>query len=150
MQKNNINDFDDNSPLGGILFILHKNQHKYLNDALSKYDLNIIQALFVLRINKYEGLSQKDLAETFYLTKGSVAKSLKVLEEKNLVKREKLDGDKRKYSLKLTEEGEKLIPIIQKVNQDWEEKMRLYELNNDFMETLKDLTSKAIKLNQDD
>lgn len=150
MQKNNINDFDDNSPLGGILFILHKNQHKYLNDALAKYDLNIIQALFILRINKYEGLSQKDLAETFYLTKGSVAKSLKVLEEKNLVKREKLDGDKRKYSLKLTEEGEKLIPVIQKVNRDWEEKMRLYELNNDFMETLKDLTSKAINLNQDD
>ena len=150
MQKNNINDFDDNSPLGGILFILHKNQHKYLNDSLAKHDLNIIQALFILRINKYEGLSQKDLAETFYLTKGSVAKSLKVLEEKNLVKREKLDGDKRKYSLKLTEEGEKLIPIIQKVNRDWEEKMRLYELNNDFMETLKDLTSKAIKLNQDD
>ena len=148
MQKNNINDFDDNSPLGGILFILHKNQHKYLNDALSKYDLNIIQALFILRINKYEGLSQKDLAETFYLTKGSVAKSLKVLEEKNLVKREKLDGDKRKYSLKLTGEGEKMIPIIQKVNKDWEEKMRLYELNNDFMETLKDLTSKAINLNQ--
>ena len=150
MQKNNINDFDDNSPLGGILFILHKNQHKYLNDALAKYGLNIIQALFILRINKYEGLSQKDLAETFYLTKGSVAKSLKVLEEKNLVKREKLDGDKRKYSLKLTEEGEKMIPVIQKVNRDWEEKMRLYELNNDFMETLKDLTSKAIKLNQDD
>ena len=150
MQKNNINDFDDNSPLGGILFILHKNQHKYLNDALAKHGLNIIQALFILRINKYEGLSQKDLAETFYLTKGSVAKSFKVLEEKNLVKREKLDGDKRKYSLKLTEEGEKLIPVIQKVNRDWEEKMRLYELNNDFMETLKDLTSKAIKLNQDD
>lgn len=150
MQKNNINDFDDNSPLGGILFILHKNQHKYLNDALAKHGLNIIQALFILRINKYEGLSQKDLAETFYLTKGSVAKSLKVLEEKNLVKREKLDGDKRKYSLKLTEEGEKLIPVIQKVNRDWEEKMRLYELNNDFMETLKDLTSKAIKLNRDD
>lgn len=150
MQKNNINDFDDNSPLGGILFILHKNQHKYLNDALAKHGLNIIQALFILRINKYEGLSQKDLAETFYLTKGSVAKSLKVLEEKNLIKREKLDGDKRKYSLKLTEEGEKMIPVIQKVNRDWEEKMRLYELNNDFMETLKDLTSKAIKLNQDD
>ena len=93
MQKNNINDFDDNSPLGGILFILHKNQHKYLNDALAKHGLNIIQALFILRINKYEGLSQKDLAETFYLTKGSVAKSLKVLEEKNLVKREKLDGE---------------------------------------------------------
>ena len=134
MQKNNINDFDDNSPLGGILFILHKNQHKYLNDALAKYDFP----------------SSAFSAETVYLTKGSVAKSLKVLEEKNLVKREKLDGDKRKYSLKLTEEGEKLIPIIQKVNRNWEEKMRLYELNNDFMETLKDLTSKAIKLNQDD
>jgi hypothetical protein len=63
-----------------------------------------------------------------------------------------LDGYKTdKYEdWSLTEEGEKLIPIIQKVNRDWEEKMRLYELNNDFMETLKDLTSKAIKLNQDD
>lgn len=150
MQKNNINDFDDDSPLGGILFILHKNQHKYLNDALSKHDLNIIQALFILRINKYEGLSQKDLVETFYLTKGAVAKSLKVLEERKLVEREKLDGDKRKYSLKLTEEGEKLIPIIQKINRDWEDKMRLYELDKGFMETLKDLTSKAIKLNQID
>ena len=150
MHKNNINDFDDDSPLGGILFILHKNQHKYLNDALSKHDLNIIQALFILRINKYEGLSQKDLVETFYLTKGAVAKSLKVLEERKLVEREKLDGDKRKYSLKLTEEGEKLIPIIQKINRDWEDKMRLYELDKGFMETLKDLTSKAIKLNQID
>ena len=41
-----------------------------------------------------------------------------------------------------------MIPIIQEINNDWESKMGLNELDKEFMETLKDLTSKAIELNQ--
>lgn len=146
---NDKNEFDNTSPLGALLFIFHKNQHNYISDSLEQYDLNINQALFLLRMYySEEYLCQEDLADTFYLTKGAVAKSIKKLEENGFVLRERLDNDKRKYILILSSKGENMIPIIQEINNDWESKMGLNELDKEFMETLKDLTSKAIELNQ--
>jgi len=149
MKYKDKNYFDDDVTLGALLFIFHKNQHKYLNECLANYGLNIMQALFLLRIHYSDDfLSQKDLAEIFYLTKGSVAKSLRKLEDKNLILRERLNDDRRQYHLKLTEEGQKLIPKIKNINKTWEEHMELDKLDSSFMEILKDLTSKSIQLNE--
>ncbi len=141
--------FVDNSPLGAILFIFHKNQHKYVNNSLKKYDLTINQALFLLKMYySEEYLCQEDLVDAFYLTKGAVAKSIKNLEEKEFIIREHLEEDKRKYSLLLSSKGEEMIPIIQRINENWENKIGLNKLDKEFMEIFKDLTSKAIELNR--
>ena len=139
--------FYDPNRLGDILYIFHKNHKKYLNDELSKYDLNLVQVLCIFRINKEEGLSQKDLSDGFYLTKGAITKAITKLENNGIISREKSEVDKRQYALKLTEKGKKLVPILEDLNADWEFKMGFNELDSEFIETFKDLAFRAVILN---
>ncbi|MBR3141217.1 MAG: MarR family transcriptional regulator [Methanobrevibacter sp.] len=139
--------FYDSNRLGDILFIFHKNHKRYLNDELSKYGLNLIQALCILMIYEIDGLNQKDLSDGLYLSKGAITKAINKLESDSWVLREKSIEDKRYYVLKLTEKGENFIPILNEINQKWEFQMGLNDLNPEFMRTFKELTSKSIDLN---
>ena len=139
--------FYDSNRLGDILFIFHKNHKRYLNDELSKYGLNLIQALCILMIYEIDGLNQKDLSDGLYLSKGAITKAINKLESDGWVLREKSIEDKRYYVLKLTEKGENFIPVLNEINQKWESQMGLNDLNPEFIETFKELTSKSIDLN---
>ena len=62
---------------GEILYVLHKNNRKYLNDSLSQYDLNLLQAMCILTIDQKNDINQKELTEILYLTKSGIAKAIK-------------------------------------------------------------------------
>lgn len=139
--------FYDSNRLGDILFIFHKNHRKYLNDALLKYDLSLIQALCIVMIHESDELNQKDLSDGLYLTKGAITKAVKKLESNGWVLRERSKNDKRRYILKLTRKAENLIPTLYEINNDWEEKMGLKDIDSQFMDTFNELTLKSIDLN---
>ena len=139
--------FYDSNRLGDILFIFHKNHKKYLNDELAKYGLSLIQALCIVMIYESDELNQKDLADGLYLTKGAITKAVKKLETDGWVVRERLPRDKRHFVLKLTDKAEKFIPVLIEINNDWESRMGLDELPDDFMVTFNKLTLKSIDLN---
>ena len=139
--------FYDSNRLGDILFIFHKNHRKYLNDALLKYDLSLIQALCILMIHESDELNQKDLSDGLYLTKGAITKAIKKLEGNGWILRERSSGDRRRYILKLTKKGEDFIPKLYEINDEWEDKMGLKNLDSQFMETFNGLTLKSIDLN---
>ena len=139
--------FYESNRLGDILFIFHKNHKKYLNDEHLKYDFSLIQALCILMIHEGHELNQNDLVQGLYLTKGAITKAVKKLENCGWITREKSSKDRRHYLLKLTEKGEKFIPVLYEINSEWETKMGLSELNPEFMEIFNELTLKAIDLN---
>lgn len=139
--------FYDSNRLGDILFIFHKNHKKYLNDELSRYGLSLIQALCIVMIHESDELNQKDLSDGLYLTKGAITKAVTKLEKDNWISRERYNSDKRHYVLRLTEKGEKFIPKLYEINDKWETKMGLKELNPEFMETFNELTLRSIDLN---
>ena len=64
--------------------------------------------------------SQDDLVNLYGESKANVAKSLKKLEKQNLIKREINPDNRRKYMLKTTSDGDKLVPKIRKISKDWE------------------------------
>lgn len=132
---------------GEILYILHKNNRKYLNDALAEYDLNLLQAMCILTIHQKNDTTQKELTEILYLTKSGITKAINKLQNEGFVIKEKSSKDNRKYVLKLTEKGEEIIPHLIAVNDEWEEKIGLTELDDEFIENLKDMTYKSIELN---
>lgn len=140
--------FYDCNRLGDILFIFHKNHKTYLNNELDKYDLNLIQALCLERIFLNENINQKDLANDLYLTKGAITKSIKKLEYNGYILREKSSVDSRFNILKLTQKGFDIIPIIEKINFDWETKMGFDDLTSEFFMTFQELSSKSAKLNK--
>lgn len=139
--------FYDANRLGDILFIFHKNHKKYFNDELSKYGLNLIQALCILMIFENEELNQKALSDGLYLTKGAITKAVTKLEREKWISREKSQKDKRNHVLKLTEKGKDFLPVLSEINRKWGAQMGLEELDPEFMNTFKELTLKSIDLN---
>lgn len=132
---------------GEILYILHKNNRKYLNDALAEYDLNLLQAMCILTICQKNDTTQKELTEILYLTKSGITKAINKLQNEGFIIKEKSSKDNRKYVLKLTEKGKEIIPHLIAINDEWEEKIGLTELDDEFIENLKDMTYKSIELN---
>lgn len=132
---------------GEILYILHKNNRKYLNDALAEYGLNLLQAMCILTISRKNDITQKELTEILYLTKSGITKAINKLQDEGFVFKEKSEKDNRKYVLKLTEKGEEIIPILYAINDEWEKKIGLTELDDEFKETLKEITYRSTELN---
>lgn len=141
-------DFYDPDCLGTMLYIFHKNHKKYLDYELSKFDLNLVQALCILKIYDDEGLSQKDLSEGFSLTKGAITKAVIKLENRGILTREKHIDDKRQHVLKLTENGKELVPILNEIGNDWKNQIGVNDLSPEFLETFKGLVLKSISLNE--
>ena len=146
MKKTN-DGFYDYNRLGDLLFIFHKNHKTYFNNALAKYDLNLIQVLCIARIYNEENLNQKDLSDSLYITKGAITKAIRKLESNGIIIREQSTEDKRHNILKLSQKGKDLIPILEDINNEWEEKMGLDKLDDEFFKTFIDLAFKSAELN---
>ena len=146
MKKTN-DGFYDYNRLGDLLFIFHKNHKTYFNNDLAKYDLNLIQVLCIARIYNEENLNQKDLSDSLYITKGAITKAIRKLESNGIIIRQQSSEDKRHNILKLSQKGKDLIPILEEINNGWEEKMGLDKLDDDFFKTFIDLAFKSAELN---
>lgn len=132
---------------GEILYILHKNNRKYLNDALSKHDLDLLQAMCILILDEKSDLSQQDLTDILFLTKSRITKAVKKLEDMGYVERTESKTDARQHVLNLTDKGKKIIPTLHDINNEWESKMGLPELDDSFIKILHNLAYKSIDLN---
>ena len=139
--------FYDYNRLGDLLFIFHKNHKTYFNNALAEYDLNLIQVLCIARIYNEDNLNQKDLSDSLYITKGAITKAIKKLESNGIIIREQSPTDKRQNILKLSKKGKDLIPILEEINNGWEEKMGLDKLDDEFFKTFIALAFKSAELN---
>ena len=146
--KKNDDGFYDYNRLGDLLFIFHKNHKIYFNNALAEYDLNLIQVLCILRIYNEENLNQKDLSDSLYITKGAITKAIKKLESNGIIIREQSMTDKRHNILRLSEKGKELIPVLEEINSEWEEKMGLDNLDDEFFKTFIELAFKSVELNE--
>ena len=138
----------DSKHFADILYVFHKNHKDYLNFEFARYNLSLIQLMCIFKVYQNEGVNQKDLATDLSLTKGAITKAVTKLESNGYITRGKLPEDKRHYSLKLTEKGEELIPVMRDINEKWENELGLNELDPVFLETLKKLTLKSIEMNK--
>ena len=148
MTAENNDGFYDYNRLGDLLFIFHKNHKTYFNNALAEYDLNLIQVLCIARIYNEENLNQKDLSDSLYITKGAITKAIKKLESNGIIIREQSRTDKRHNILRLSEKGKELIPVLEEINSEWEEKMGLDNLDDEFFKTFIELAFKSVELNE--
>src|SRR5215207_5439498 len=67
--------------------------------------LSIPQFDLLSTLTEREGLSQQELAERLYVTKGNVSGLLDRMVEAGLVERRSIPGDRRSNALHLTERG---------------------------------------------
>jgi len=87
---------------------LHRRVSMAVAAELKEIGLSIPQFDLVSTLTEREGLTQQELAERLYVTKGNVSGLVDRLVEAGLVERRPIPDDKRSYALHLTERGREL------------------------------------------
>jgi len=76
-------------------------------DQLRVLDLSVPQCDVLTTLTEAEGISQQELAQRLYVTKGNISGLLDRLERAELVERRSTAGDRRQYAIYLTAAGRK-------------------------------------------
>jgi len=87
---------------------LHRRALNTVASELKAIGLSIPQFDLLSTLTEREGLSQQELAERLYVTKGNVSGLLDRMVEADLVERRSIPGDRRSNALYLTKKGRDL------------------------------------------
>lgn len=140
--------FDDMS-LILLMYNISQNGIKFARSK-SKELTNIRECYYLLKIYYSEiELSQEDLCDIFCQSKGTVAKTLRKLEDKGYIERIINKDNRRKYILKLTKKGEELIPVLKREADYWHNSVGLAKISDEYMAVIRDVARKSYNLVND-
>lgn len=140
-----------NIPLKGLLSIIVRNHFIFMNRELKHLNLTEGQVPYLVALSKNEQLTQDDLANMFYIDKGTIARTIQKLEGKELVQRLHDPVNRRRYRLSLTEKGEEIVPEILHAEKKWENilfKDFSDEESSLLVENVATLAKNSLKLNK--
>ena len=106
-------------------YLLMANQallHKKLLTGLKNTDLSLGQPKILDYLKEHNGSSQKDIAKGCHIEAGSLTSVLGRMEEKGMIERKMLNGNRRSLYVFLTEKGERLQEVVEKEFASLEEK----------------------------
>jgi DNA-binding MarR family transcriptional regulator len=135
-------------PLGLFISIIHRTHMVHLNHEMK--DLNITSAQFpyLMVLSNKEGQTQEDLASYCSIDKGTVARSIKKLEDQELIIRKTDPKNRRRYLLFLTEKGRNIVPQVHEIDAEWENfifKDYSEEEKKQIADLLQNLAKKSLK-----
>ncbi|MBE6505694.1 MAG: winged helix-turn-helix transcriptional regulator [Methanobrevibacter millerae] len=119
--------------------------NNYLKEKLDDVSITHGELTYIYNIKYYPLISQRELAETLFVSEANVAKMIKKLVQKGLVKREKDKNNKSRNILSLTEKGEEIFVKINVLTCAWERDITKKLSNEDFF----DLKQKLYLLTQE-
>lgn len=140
--------FDDMS-LILLMYNISQNGIKFARSK-SKELTNLRDNYYLLKIYYSEiELSQEDLCDIFCQSKGTVAKTLRKLEDKGYIERIINKDNRRKYILKLTKKGEEVIPVLKREVDYWHNSVGLAKISDESMAVIRDVARKSYNLVND-
>lgn len=140
--------FDDMS-LILLMYNISQNGIKFARSK-SKELTNLRDSYYLLKIYYSEiELSQEDLCDIFCQSKGTVAKTLRKLEDKGYIERIINKDNRRKYILKLTKKGEEVIPVLKREVDYWHNSVGLAKISDKSMAVIRDVARKSYNLVND-
>ncbi|HEX8168061.1 MAG TPA: MarR family transcriptional regulator [Beijerinckiaceae bacterium] len=98
---------------------LHRRVSSAIAGELKAIGLSIPQFDLLSTLTEREGLTQQELAQRLYVTKGNVSGLVDRLVEAGLVERRPIEGDRRSHALHLTEKGRDLAQQGITAQQDY-------------------------------
>ena len=87
---------------------------KALMERIKDTGLTIGQPKILDYLKTHDGSSQKEIAQACFLEAGSLTTILNKMEEKGLIERRILNGNRRTFHIFMTEEGEEKQKLIDK------------------------------------
>ena len=138
-------------PVGKLLYMIGKGYSVYVNRNLEEFGINTTQLHLLFEIAHESNINQEMIAARCNINKGAVARSIRKLEEKGLVKREIDKNNRRQNRLSLTKNGEDILIKACGVLRDWEDSVILddgYIKKELLQKVLKEIAVKTIELNE--
>ena len=138
-------------PVGKLLYMIGKGYSVYVNRNLEGFGINTTQLHLLFEIAHESNINQEMIAARCNINKGAVARSIRKLEEKGLVKREIDKNNRRQNRLSLTKNGEDILIKACGVLRDWEDSVILddgYIKKELLQKVLKEIAVKTIELNE--
>ena len=105
--------------IGRWFTILHRRSQLFVTQCCKGTGLSITEYVLLIRIYDAEGLSQEELASVLYLDKAVVTRSLTLLEQKGLIRREVDARDRRIRRVYLTEYARTQEAFFQGIIRAW-------------------------------
>ena len=96
-----------------LILANHMLVQKGLLDGLKDTGLTIGQPKVLDYLKYHNGSSQKDIAQGCFLEAGSLTSILNRMEEKGLIERKTLNGNRRTYHIFLTETGKERLKLVE-------------------------------------
>lgn len=141
MTKEDMDKFDS-MPFTALIHHISRNKLKYTMENSNRIDM-VHEGRYLMEIHKRKNLSQDDLANLFGQSKGTIAKALRKLEDKEYVERIIDENNRRKYILKTTKKGEELAVLLKKDFDEWEEKVGIDKLDDETKSKLREIARKS-------
>lgn len=113
----------DDIHLGQLISNVNRYYSTFIEKKLSEHGVTRSQAYFLLSLNEKDHISQENICKLFNMTEGTVARTMKILENKKLIIREINPVDKRKKVIILTEEGKNTVKNIEQIDKILEKKL---------------------------
>ena len=138
-------------PVGKLLYMIGKGYSVYVNRNLEEFGINTTQLHLLFEIAHESNINQEMIAARCNINKGAVARSIRKLEEKGLVKREIDENNRRQNRLSLTKDGEDILIKACGVLRDWEDSVILDEgyIKKELLQkVLKEIAVKTMELNE--
>lgn len=132
-------------PLAGLIHNISKSQMKYLKLKYDEFNLDH-DVVYVMIIYDNPNISQDQLVDQTGQSKGNMAKILKKLEDEGFIKRKINPENRRKYMLKTTSKGDKLVPQIRQITLDWEKEVGITDEDYKLKERLRQIALKSSEL----
>ena len=100
------------------LSVIVRHSRTYLERELQHYDIGYSEEVILMYLLDHADVSQETISRHFILDKGSIAKTMTKMEDKNLVHRYENPANKREKLVSLTTTGEALtLPCRQALDK---------------------------------
>lgn len=136
-------------PVGKLITIISKGQSVFLNNSLKELDINDSQLYILFEINRDSHINQEQIASRCNTDKGSIARSIKRLEDNGLIERVTDEHNRRQNIISLTKKGNETLSKSVKIINNLENHLFDDETDKKILQKmLKDIAIKIIALNK--
>ena len=137
-------------PIGKLVSMIARGHTIYLNQHLKDLDITASQLHLLFEISHQNNINQEKIAERCNINKGAVARSIKKIEEKDLIERKIDDENRRQNIISLTAKGRDILSQSINLLNIWEDEVfddKIIE-KEVLQKSLKEILIKTIKLNE--
>ena len=107
-------------PLGALVSIINRAHAIYLNERLKPYNLTFGQFPVFICLLHHPNINQESMARHFHLDKGTIARTVRKMEDAGYVTRVVDPLNRRAFILSLTDKGRSIAPEIIAIDREWQ------------------------------